>query len=53
MAVATPKRIRYSTPIITPEMEEAVVQALRGDPYILARKPLSGPSGSSSEPGMR
>ena len=36
MAVATPKRIRYSTPIITREMEEAVVQALRGDPYILA-----------------
>ena len=36
MAVATPKRIRYSTPIITPEMEEAIVQALRGDPYILA-----------------
>ena len=36
MAVATPKRIRYSTPIISPEMEEAIVQALRGDPYILA-----------------
>jgi perosamine synthetase len=36
MAVATPKRIRYGTPIITPEMEEAVVQALRGEPYILA-----------------
>jgi len=36
MAVATPKRIRYSTPIISPEMEDAIVQALRGDPYILA-----------------
>ncbi|MGH2616520.1 MAG: DegT/DnrJ/EryC1/StrS family aminotransferase, partial [Thermomicrobiales bacterium] len=36
MVVATTKRISYSTPIITPEMEEAIVQALRGDPYILA-----------------
>ena len=36
MAAATPRRIRYSTPIITPEMEEAIVQALRGEPYILA-----------------
>jgi dTDP-4-amino-4,6-dideoxygalactose transaminase len=36
MAVATTRQISYSTPIITPEMEEAIVQALRGDPYILA-----------------
>lgn len=36
MVVATPKQIRYSTPIITREMEEAIVEALRGEPYILA-----------------
>jgi perosamine synthetase len=36
MVVTTTKRVSYSTPIITPEMEEAIVQALRGDPYILA-----------------
>ena len=36
MAVAMTRQISYSTPIITPEMEEAIVQALRGDPYILA-----------------
>jgi dTDP-4-amino-4,6-dideoxygalactose transaminase len=36
MAVAMTRQISYSTPIITPEMEEGIVQALRGDPYILA-----------------
>lgn len=36
MVVATTKPISYSTPIITPEMEEAIIQALRGEPYILA-----------------
>ena len=36
MVVATPRQIRYSTPIITPEMEEAIVQALHGEQYILA-----------------
>jgi perosamine synthetase len=41
MVVATTKRISYSTPIITPEMEEAIVQALRGDPYILADRTKS------------
>ena len=36
MVVATPRQIRYSTPVITREMEEAIVEALRGEPYILA-----------------
>ena len=36
MVVATPRQIRYSTPIITPEMEGVIIQALHGEPYILA-----------------
>jgi dTDP-4-amino-4,6-dideoxygalactose transaminase len=38
MAVATTRRIRYSTPIITRQMEEAIVDALHGDPFILAER---------------
>src|ERR1051326_5708815 len=39
MAVADTRTIRYSTPIITPDMQAAVVDALlTADPYILAQR---------------
>ncbi|HYU19105.1 MAG TPA: DegT/DnrJ/EryC1/StrS family aminotransferase [Chloroflexota bacterium] len=38
MAVTTPRQIRYGTPVITPEMEQAIVEALHGEPYILAER---------------
>ena len=36
MAVGTPRQIRYGTPVITEEMERAIIDALAGEPYILA-----------------
>lgn len=39
MAVVNPRRIRYSTPIITPEMQAAVIDALlTADSYILGER---------------
>jgi dTDP-4-amino-4,6-dideoxygalactose transaminase len=39
MAIAPARAVRYSTPIITPEMRAAVVEALlTADPYILAER---------------
>ncbi len=39
MAIANARAVRYSTPIITPEMQAAVVEALlTADPYILSER---------------
>jgi perosamine synthetase len=39
MAIASTRAVRYSTPIITPQMQAAVVDALlTADPYILAQR---------------
>src|SRR5215210_2537452 len=39
MAIAHARAVRYSTPIITPEMQAAVVEALlTADPYILSER---------------
>ena len=39
MAIANARAVRYSTPIITPEMQAAVIEALlTADPYILSER---------------